>query len=142
MRIDDISQLGPAAQRQILAKLGKAPEPVEQPRRRKYGNIPVDIGALHFDSKKEAARFHQLLALQDAGVISGLKLQPEFTLQEAFTTLDGERIRRECYRADFSYIRDGRLVIEDVKNPATKKNAVYRSKRRKMEDLGYRITEV
>ena len=42
-----------------------------------------------FDSQKEAERFDQLMLWQKAGGIRKLKLQPEITLQEAFTTVDG-----------------------------------------------------
>lgn len=71
----------------------------------KYGNKKAVRNGITFDSQKEAARYDQLMLLVCAGEIRDLKLQPEFTLQEAFTTPLGERVRAIRYRADFSYER-------------------------------------
>ena len=60
----------------------------------KYGKRKTVINGITFDSQKEADRFRELLAMQEAGEIIGLRLQPEFTLQEAFVTPKGERVRR------------------------------------------------
>ena len=87
-----------------------------------------------------------------AGKIRDLKLQPEFTLQEAYTTLEGVRVRAIRYRADFSYERAtepdccGEVhwlrVVEDVKSEATK-TRVYAIKRKLMrERLGIDVREV
>lgn len=58
-----------------------------------------------FDSQKEARRFDELVLLQRAGKIRDLKMQEEFTLQEAYTNpLTGERVRAIRYRADFTYL--------------------------------------
>ena len=82
------------------------------------------------------------------GTIRDLRLQPEYTLVEAYTTPDGKRVRAERYRADFSYrIRfDGRkewaLVVEDVKSRATQ-TAIYRSKKKRMLEIyGIDVKEV
>lgn len=48
---------------------------------------------IRFDSKKEAGRFRELQAMLQAGLIRELRLQQDFTLQEAYTTPDGRRIR-------------------------------------------------
>ena len=40
---------------------------------------------LRFDSKKEARRFEALLLRLQAGEIQNLKLQQDYTLQEAYT---------------------------------------------------------
>lgn len=68
----------------------------------KYGNKKAVRNGITFDSQKEAARYDQLMLRLCAGEIRDLKLQPEFTLQEAFTTPLGERVRAIKYRADFS----------------------------------------
>ena len=52
----------------------------------KYGNKKAVRNGITFDSQKEAARYDQLMLRLCAGEIRDLKLQPEFTLQEAFTT--------------------------------------------------------
>ena len=57
----------------------------------KYGNKKAVRNGITFDSQKEAARYDQLMLRLCAGEIRDLKLQPEFTLQEAFTTPLGVR---------------------------------------------------
>ena len=113
----------------------------------KSRNKKTTVNGIAFDSQKEAARFQELLLMQEAGEITGLRLQPEFTLQEAFTTLQGERVRAVKYRADFSYLRrlkegvDTYLepVVEDVKGYRTKD---YELKKKLMAGKGIRVTEI
>lgn len=132
----DISQLSPAAQKQVMAKMGR------RQKKSKYGNIKTQIGGITFDSRKEAERFAELAALQKAGKISGLHLQQDFTLQEAFTEPTGSRIRAIRYKCDFTYIEDGKLVVEDVKSRATK-TAVYAMKKKMMQQkFGITVKEV
>lgn len=95
----DLARLGPAAQKQVLEKLGKK----AQEKERKYQNQPVDVSGIHFDSRKEANRYMELLKMKNAGMICNLRLQQDFTLQEAYTTESGERVRAIRYRADFVY---------------------------------------
>jgi len=79
----------------------------------------------------------------DAGLIKDLKLQHHFTLQEAFKSPDGETIRKMEYVADFTYINENdEFIIEDVKSEATRKDKVYRMKKKIMKTKGYTITEV
>lgn len=113
----------------------------------KYGNQKTVINGITFDSRKEAARYTELMLLLRAGEIQDLKLQPEFTLQEAFKTSDGEPVRALRYRADFSYRRavnegvDTRLetVVEDVKGFKTKE---YEVKKKLMAGRGIRVVEL
>lgn len=113
----------------------------------KYGNKKTVRNGITFDSQKEAARYDALMLLQAAGEIKDLRLQPEFTLQEAFTTPDGERVRAVRYRADFSYrrrVKEGvdtrwERVVEDVKGFRTKD---YELKRKLMLGLGIKVTEL
>lgn len=132
----DLSRLSPDAQRQIIQKLCAQ-------KRQKYGNEKTARGDIRFDSKAEARRYDELMLMLKSGTIRDLKLQPEYTLLEAYTTPDGKRIRAERYRADFSYrIRfDGRqewpLVVEDVKSKATK-TSIYKSKKKRILEK-YRI---
>lgn len=130
----------------------------------KYGNIKTSENGIKFDSKKEARRYLQLMAAMDAGVISDLRLQVEFTLVEAFTKPDGERVKALRYRADFAYkiksagydaipsvsledveywrsLWPGAMVIEDVKSKGTR-TRVYIDKLKMMADKGYTIREV
>lgn len=152
----DVKDLPPAYQAQALQKL------MEQERRRtvalspagaqakgsKYHNQKDERAAgsgvsIRFDSKKEARRFDELLAMLQAGKIRDLKLQPQFTLQEAYTTAEGVRVRAIRYQADFSYERatapdyTGEVhwisVVEDVKSRATK-TRVYAMKKKLMQE--------
>ena len=109
----------------------------------KYGNIKTNVDGITFDSKKEARRFKELALLLEAGDISDLVLQRTFTLAEAFTNISGERIRSITYIADFVYTdAEGNMIIEDVKSPATRENALYKIKKKLMAGKGYSITEV
>lgn len=109
----------------------------------KYNNVPVESHGIRFDSKKESKRYYDLVVMQKASQIEDLRLQVHFTLQEAFTTIDGEKVGAVTYIADFTYRdADGNLIIEDVKSDATRKDKVYRLKKRLMADKGYRIREV
>lgn len=105
----------------------------------KYHNKKTTVGGITFDSRAEANRFCELLVLLDRGMIRNLKLQPEFTLTEAFTRPDGVREKRMCYRADFSYEQDGRTVVEDVKGVRTEG---YKIKRKMLADHGIHIVEI
>lgn len=152
------------AQKQILQKLAEqqrkkdaAAIDAQEPKKTaaKYHNVREDRGELHFDSKKEARRFDELMLLLKAGRIRDLKLQPQYTLQEAYTTPDGKRVRAIRYQADFSYeeryvvdkdggtVVDGwRLQVEDVKSKATK-TRVYAIKKKLMRDkFGIDVVEI
>ena len=114
----------------------------------KYRNTPTErvtsSGAvIRFDSQKEARRYDHLILRQQAGEIRDLRLQVDFTLQEAYTDQEGRRIRAIRYRADFTYReRDGCLVVEDVKSRPTRTRE-YLIKRKLMKDRhGIEITEV
>ena len=109
----------------------------------KYGNVKVELDGHTFDSKKEMRRYSELILLEKAGEISDLKLQESFTLVPGFTDSSGNKQRPIRYVADFVYFnKDGKLIIEDVKSPATRKNAVYRLKKKMMAYQGNEITEV
>lgn len=134
----------------------------------KYHNEPVTVKGIRFDSKKEANRYLQLKDAVREGVIYDLRLQQNFTLQEAYTTADGQRVRSIVYQADFTYrirwpwhgvptscaVGDlqywshcarqsgaGALVVEDVKSTATR-TRVYVNKKKMMANLGHIIREV
>jgi hypothetical protein len=162
----DISRLGPAAQKQVLEKLA-AQERQKQLRQQmqaqqkesKYHNQKTQVGNVTFDSKKEARRFEALMILLEAGQIRDLKLQQQFTLQEAYTTPEGNRIRAIKYVADFTYYEplpyenkyvyesakadpsSWRYIVEDVKSKATM-TRVYSVKKKLMrEKFGIEISE-
>ena len=123
----------------------------------KYHNSPTervaeDGTAIKFDSQKEARRYDHLAALERAGQIRDLRLQVDFTLQEAYTDTEGRRVRAIRYRADFTYQAPAAywtgkgpmwdLVVEDVKSRPTRTKE-YLLKRKLLKDkLGIDITEV
>lgn len=127
---------------------------------RKYGNRKVIIDGIEFDSAKEARRYSELKLLQRAGQITDLQLQREFELIPAqYETYprygktgkrlqDGQRcIEKGCtYKADFSYMKDGQLVVEDVKgyrDPASAGYAKFVIKRKLMLWVhGIKINEI
>ena len=97
----------------------------------KYGSIKqtVIIGKEKyvFDSKKEAKRFNELYLLLRANRISDLKVQPEFLLQDT-QKHNGVTYSLVKYIADFSYIQNGKQIVEDVKSIATSKDKTYKVK--------------
>ena len=102
----------------------------------KYRNIPTVVDGIRFDSKKEARRYCELKLLCKAGQIHTLALQPSFALH-----IKGKKIF--TYKADFSYVENGLKVVEDVKSAITRKNAVYRIKKKAIEaQFGFEIREV
>lgn len=91
-----------------------------------------------FDSKKEEKRYYELILMQKAGNISDLIHHKKFDL---IPKQDGERAIK--YEADFVYQRNGVLIVEDVKSPATRKIPLYSIKRKLMLLIhGIKITEV
>lgn len=86
----------------------------------KYHNRKTVIDGIKFDSKKEANRYVELKLMEKAGVIHSLHLQPSFILQEAFTDYTGKKHRAIKYKADFEYIENDKLTVEDVKGFKTK----------------------
>lgn len=117
------------------------------PRGNKYHNTPTERATeggvvLRFDSQKEARRYDHLVLRLQAGEIQDLRLQVDFTLQEAYTDAGGRRVKAIRYRADFTYRERERLVVEDVKSRATRTKE-YVIKRKMMKDrLGIDIIEV
>ena len=93
-----------------------------------------------FDSKRERARYSDLMLMQEAGEIYQLQRQVKFTLIPA-QYRDGKCIERACcYVADFTYRKkNGTFVVEDCKGFRTD---VYRIKRKLMlERYDIRIKE-
>ena len=135
----------------------------------KYRNIPAERSEesanIRFASQKEARRYDELMLMLKAGKIRDLKLQPQFTLQEAYTTPDGKRIRAIRYNADFSYVtmemrqtvargdlgtiplgkpfEYSELVVEDTKGGKATQTPLYKMKKKMMQDkYGITIREV
>lgn len=96
--------------------------------RPKYGNKKVTAFGITFDSKKEMQRYLVLKDAQENGLISELTLQPRWELLPAKKEQYVKHLKTKdkiCertvmlpihYTADFSYIKDGELIVEDVKS--------------------------
>ena len=141
----DIGQLPPWAQKQILNKLVSQQPLLSSPQKEgkaKYHNEKATRDGLKFDSKKEAERFDALMLLLKAGAIQDLRLQRDFTLQESYTLPNGKRVRAIRYRADFTYVQEGKLIVEDVKSKATKTREYEIKKKLIREKYGVEIVEV
>ena len=104
----------------------------------KYKNKKVMYKDMIFDSKKERDYYIILEALQKNGEIKDLKWQVPFELQPKFK-FKGKTIRAITYIADFTYIKDGQLVIVDTKGYRTE---IYKLKKKMMQYKGYDIKEV
>lgn len=120
----------------------------QRAKKSKYHNVPTERvtpagNKIRFDSKKEAKRYDELLAMLKAGEIRDLRLQVEFTLQAAYTTHDGQRIRAIRYKSDFAYYTaDGEYIVEDVKSRATQTPQYSMKKKLMAGELGIQIREV
>ena len=164
----DVKDLPPAYQAQALRKWAEQewrkkrqslPCPADAGPRKpaKYHNKPTErvtaSGAvLRFDSQKEARRYDELAALERAGKIRELRMQVDFTLQEAYTDGEGRRVRAIRYRADFTYVRvketigeytfRDQLVVEDVKSRATRTKEYIMKRKLMKERFNIDIQEV
>lgn len=100
----------------------------------KYHAKKVVLDGISFDSKKEAKRYNELKILEKLKVISNLRLQVPYILVEK--SMYGRTIK---YLADFVYLKDDKIVVEDCKGVRT---PVYRLKKRLMaEKYGIVISE-
>ena len=126
----------------------------------KYNSKKVTVNGITYDSKKEARRHAVLLEMERNGEIQDLDRQVKFALipaqYEAYERYgkkgqrlkDGKRcIEKECsYVADFTYKKNGTLVVEDTKgyrNPSTAGYAYFVLKRKLMLWVyGIRICEI
>lgn len=84
----------------------------------KYRNKKVQVDMYVFDSIAESRRYKELKLLERAGKIQNLELQPHFLLQESFKK-NGKTFRKIEYIADFKYIENGKIIVEDVKGIQT-----------------------
>ncbi len=101
-------------------------------RNAKYGNRKTEIDGITFDSKHESEVWKELGLRMRSGEFIGLARQVRFQLPAGIE-----------YVADFvAFSKDGFCVM-DAKSEATKKDKVYRLKKRMMlECLGIDIREV
>lgn len=85
----------------------------------KYHNKKCTYKNMTFDSLKERNHYIVLEHLEKTGQIKDLKRQVKFELQPSFK-LNGKTIRAINYIADFTYLKDNKLVVVDTKGFRTK----------------------
>lgn len=141
LRFESMADM-PAGMRNLYAKQGFATAAAKPEKAAKYHSTPTERAGVRFDSQKEARRYDELLVMLRAGIITDLRLQPQFTLQESYCTERGERIRAIRYTADFSYRFGGKLVVEDVKSSATRTKEYLRNRKMVREKYGIDISEI
>jgi hypothetical protein len=78
------------------------------------GTIRKTVDGIEFRSTLEANVYQLLRLWQLAGWISDLRIQPLFVLQQPMRR-DGKAVRAITYKADFSFLRDGKRVVIDAK---------------------------
>ena len=99
----------------------------------KYRNSPAWVDGIRFASKREAARYGQLLLMVRANTITDLRLQVPYEIN-----VNGQHICR--YVADFVYRRGTEEIVEDSKGHRTRE---YILKRKLMAAVhGINIAEV
>ena len=96
----------------------------------------MELDSFTFDSQKEARRYTELKLLVRVGEISELELQKSFVLAESVKFNNEPRAKPAIrYVADFAYMENGVMIVEDVKSKATKSLPVYRIKKHLMKSV-------
>lgn len=122
----------------------------------KYHSRKVTVDGVTYDSVKEYRRFKELSLLERAGTIQNLQRQVKYVLipaqreycNDIYTRgrnkgcfKPGKLIERECsYIADFVYIQNGEIVVEDTKGFRTKDYIIKR--KLMLWNYGIQIKEV
>lgn len=91
----------------------------------KYRNRITVVDGIKFSSAKEARRYSDLKLLQRGGQITDLKRQVRYPID-----VNGVPITH--YVADFTYLENGSLVVEDVKSKITAELPLFKVKQHLM----------
>jgi hypothetical protein len=78
----------------------------------KFKSRKTTVDGIEFHSTKEARRYSELRLLERSGAILRLELQPRYDF-----VLNG--VKLGFYKADFRYVENGQIVVEDVKGMTT-----------------------
>lgn len=105
------------------------------------GAIRTRVGALTFDSRREARRYQELRLLERAREISDLALQVEIHLEGKNGPILTETGKVMIYRADFRYFdnQTKETIYEDAKGHATD---VFKMKRAILLAMGIKVHTV
>lgn len=86
----------------------------------KYHSTKVLYDNIKFDSKKECKRYQELKLMEQLGEIKDLELQYPIVLQKKFKDkFSNKTIREIKYLADFKYVKDNIIILEDTKGMKT-----------------------
>lgn len=119
---------------------------------RYYATRKVEVDGIIFDSKPEGQRYLVLKEAEKRGLISDLKIKEVFVLIPRQTEAVEVKLKTKTkivqafrehpltYESDFTYIQDGRKVINDVKGGWLTED--YRIKRKVARWVGFPITEI
>lgn len=100
----------------------------------KYHNKRTYLGSKKFDSVKEKNIYLLLLGKVKSGEIWNLERQVKFELQPHYRNKQGKMEKAITYIADFTYYDSKGYHVVDVKSEITRKDKVYRIKKK---ILGY-----
>ena len=103
-----------------------------QKKRGKVSHERVTVGGIVFDSQAEAERYRVLRVMENSGQITDLVCHPRWEIIPEQRPEGHRPFRPARYTADFSYIRDGKLVVEDVKSEYTRQEEDYILRRKLM----------
>ena len=101
----------------------------------KSGKVPhqkIVVNGIEFDSKVEHDRYLELLVMEKVGVISELVCHPEWEIIPKQKIPGHRAFLPAHYTADFKYMRDGVLHVEDVKSTYTREDQAYILRRKLM----------
>lgn len=114
----------------------------------RYGNVKkIEEDGYRFDSKREYLRYLDLKLLERAGQIFDIQVHPKYPITIAGVPImvssnqHNKWDRHLIYEADFEYIQDGDVVIEDVKMQSGHRTGIYKLKRALMRAMGHDIEE-
>lgn len=101
---------------ELCARAGAPPPPGSSAelREKVKGTIRKTVDGIEFRSTLEAHVYQLLWLWQLAGWIGDLRIQPLFILQPRVRR-EGKAVRAITYKADFSFLRDGKRVVIDAK---------------------------
>lgn len=113
-------------------------------KRNKYNAVKIEKDGMKFDSQKEYKRYIELTAQMQRGEIQDLQCQVKFELAPKVKIAGEKRAKPALrYYADFTYLSNGRLIVEDVKSVATRKLASFRNKKHLMKSVhGIDVIEI
>lgn len=113
-----------------------APKAKTKSGRNKFNAQRIEKDGMKFDSQKEYKRYIELTAQMQRGEIQDLKCQVKFELAPKVKIAGEKRAKPALrYYADFTYLKDGVQIVEDVKSAATRKLASFRNKKHLMKTV-------